>query len=89
MNSSSILVSALLRKDHIKSENIYSDIFKYECGLTKYDLILKHELLQFYTWKFSDNLRRRYFSALFENQVLSSFLRNCSEAVEGFYKKSY
>ena len=46
-NGSSILVSVLLRKDHIKSENFfYSDIFKYERGLTKHDLIPKHELLQ-------------------------------------------
>ena len=44
---SSILVSELLRTDHIKSENIsYSGIFKYERGLTKHDLIPKHELLQ-------------------------------------------
>ena len=43
MNDSSVF----LRKDHIKSENIfYSDIFKYERGLTKYDLIPKHGLLQ-------------------------------------------
>ena len=40
MNDSSILVSLFLRKDHIKSEIIfYSDIFKYERVLTKYDLI--------------------------------------------------
>ena len=46
-NDSSILISVLLRKDHIKSENIfYSDIFKYERELTKHDLIPKYELLQ-------------------------------------------
>ena len=45
-NDSSVLVSVFL-KDHIKSENIfYSDIFKYKRRLTKYDPILKHELLQ-------------------------------------------
>ena len=46
-NDSSILVSVLLRKDHVKSENIfYSDIFKCKRGLTKHYLIPKHELLQ-------------------------------------------
>ena len=44
-----------MRKDHFKSENIfYSDIFKYEHGLTKYDLIPKRGLLQrsFIHWNF-------------------------------------
>ena len=46
-NDSSILVSVFLRKNHIKNENIfYSDIFKYERRLTKYDLIPEHGLLQ-------------------------------------------
>ena len=46
-NDSSILVPVFLRKDHIKSKNMfYSDIFKYERGLTKYDLIPKHGILQ-------------------------------------------
>ena len=46
-NDSSILVTVFLRKDHIKSKNMfYSDIFKYERGLTKYDLIPKHGILQ-------------------------------------------
>ena len=67
----------LLRTDQIKSDNIFHlDIFKYEFGLTKCNLIPKYRLLQrsFIHRSFSDDLHHRCFSTPFKDQA-ATFLK--------------
>ena len=51
-------------------KNFHSSIFKYECRLTKHDLMPKHELLRrHFTPKFLDDLYSTCFLILFKHKA--------------------
>ena len=76
-----------------KSENIFnSDVFKYECGLSKCDLILKYELLQrsFMHGNFQTNVTADAFPHCLRIKLPLHFLEIIQKSQRcSVYKKTY